>query len=77
MAEVKKDHSGRFTLKGLSQKLADGKFTAHFIATEHTMPADLETKVATGEVFDTAEEAEKAGLDAAVAWAEKYRPVDN
>jgi orotidine-5'-phosphate decarboxylase len=75
MTAIKKDHSGRFTLEGISQALPDGKFTSHFVVTEHTSPEDLVTKEATGKVFDTAQQAEEAGLDAAVGWAEKYRPV--
>lgn len=77
MAKVETAHSGKFTLTGYGQKMSDGQFQATFTVTEHKGNSEEDTKVSTGKMFDTADEAESAGVDAAKVWLDVHRPVNN
>jgi len=76
MAKVQAAHSGKFTLRGYGQAMADGKFQATFTVTEHKGGADEDTKQYTGQMFDTEAEAEDAAIGAAIVWLEETRPVN-
>ena len=76
MAKVQQAHSGRFTLRSHGELMGDGKFQPAFVATEHKPDGDEDSNGFTGQAFDTEEAAEEAGMEAAFAWLEKYRPVN-
>jgi len=62
------------TIKGLSQEMGDGKFQAAFVVTRHqSNEDDGDTKIYTGRMFETAKEAESAGLIAALDYLERER----
>ena len=61
------------TIKGLSQEMGDGKFQAAFVVTRHQSNEDGDTKIYTGRMFETAKEAESAGLIAALDYLERER----
>jgi hypothetical protein len=75
MDKVETAHSGRFTLTSSPQPMADGKFQATFVVTEHRGAADAELKRFTGVMFDTVHEAVEGGIDAAKAWLDEFRPI--
>ena len=77
MGRIETAHCGRFTIHGRGEPTADGKFQATFTITEHQCEADEETKESTGSLFGTKEDAEDAAVEAAKAWLEKRRPVND
>jgi len=75
MEKVQFAHNGRFTLQSDGQLMPDGKFQAAFVINECKLGIDEETKRLTGQMFETEAEAVDIGMQAAMDWLEKYRPV--
>ena len=77
MRTIESPNCGRCTIHGRGEPTADGKFQATFTISEHQCEADVETKVSTGSLFGTKEDAEDAAIEAAKAWLEKFRSVND
>lgn len=76
MEKVQTSHSGRFTLRSYAQLMKDGRHQAVFTVTEHMGDADEDTKQQTGLMFGAEADAVEAGMEAAIAWLEEFRPVN-
>jgi hypothetical protein len=75
MDQVKVVDSGRLTVTGLSQEMADGRFQARFKVVERNGSDEFESLHDVEAFFATADLAEEAGLAAAEPWLAHHRAV--
>ena len=71
MEKVQALPGGQFTLRSCSQA-KDGQFQAAFVVTEHEWHGDIELQRGNGRLCATAEEAVDAGMQAALAWLDRF-----